>query len=327
MANLKIASIKAYVPPKNVANRQFEKRYQLPQGYIQKKTGLRTRRHAEKDEYPTKMGLKAAELVFSEASINPQNVDLIISAATSRDQSIPTDAMVYAHLLGIEDVQCLHVEAVCLSFINALEIADLYIQSGRRKCILIVSSEQTSRVIDYDDPSSSILLGDGAAAALIVPDDGESRLEAACIKTEALGDNINVAYMKGGGLKHMPHDPEFTRDMVGFHVNGGLELALAIRYFPKFLTALFERARCSIDDIDHIVPHQVVPRMIQKILKNLGFSKHKVHVNDSYGNQAAASIPIGFAELVDSRQVRRGERILLIGGAAGFSLGGAILLF
>lgn len=327
MVHSKIAAIKAYIPPKIVANRIFEERFRFPSGYIERKTGLRARRHAEKGEHPTKMGLAAAKLTFGDAQMMPEAVDMIISASTSRDQSIPTDAMVYAHLLGVENVQCLHIEAVCLSFINALELADLYIRSDRCKCILIISSEQTSRVIDYEDPSSSILLGDGAAAALIMSDDGNSRIEATHIKTEALGENINVAYMKGGGLKHHPYDSDFTPDMAGFHVNGGLELTLAIRHFPQFLNTLFERAQCSFDEIDHVIPHQVVPRMIQKILKNLGFSKQKIHINDSYGNQAAASIPIGLAELVDIGRVKRGDRVLLIGGAAGFSLGGAILVY
>lgn len=322
-----IATIKAYVPDTVVPNQFFEDRFNFPEGSIEARTGLRSRRRANSCEYPTEMGVKAAQMVFREAGIPAQNVDLIIAASCSRDQAIPTDAMIYANRLGIPDVQCLYVDVGCQSFVNALEIADLYIRSGKRKSILIVTSEQTSRVIDYDDPSSSIVLGDGAAAALVVPSSGPSQIEASCIKTEALGRNLEVATLKGGGLRYLPDDPDFTPDMKFFRMDGALALRLASRYLPSVVDDLLQEADCTAEDIDHIIPHQVIPRMIRSVQKKFGVNAAKVYINADYGNQAAATIPIGLAELVSNGTVRRGDRVLLIGGATGFTAGGMILIY
>ena len=322
-----IAAIKGYVPPTAVPNQFFEDRFGLPSGSIEAKTGLRARRRADVCEYPTEMGGKAVQMVFQEAGIAPQDVDMIIAAACSRDQAIPTDAMIYANRFGISDVQCVYVDVGCQSFVQALEIADLYIRLGKRRSILIITAEQTSRVIDYDSLSSSIVLGDGAAAALVIPSSGASRIEASYIKTEALDRDIEVATLKGGGLRYLPDDPAYTADVNFFHMDGALALKLALRYLPPVVDVLFQQANCTWEDIDHIIPHQVMPRMILTVLQHLGWDATNVYINPDYGNQAAATIPIGLAEVVSNGTVRRGDRVLLIGGATGFTAGGMILVY
>lgn len=319
--------MQSYIPPESVANAFFEKRFALKPGYLLDKTGLAARRHGTREDYPTAMGMKAAEKALAVSGINPKEIDLIISAGTSRDHSIPTDAMIYAHKLDIPSVQCLHVEAVCLSFINALELTDMYIREGKKRAVLLISSEQTSRIIDYDDPSSSFLLGDGAAALIAVPDESTSRIISTSLQTRAQGKNIEVASLKAGGLKIIPSDPEFSLKDATFHVDGALELKLAVKFLPIFLKNLLKNADCQLDDLDHIIPHQVVPRMITSIMKKMGITTSKLRMNTQYGNLAAASMPVLLAELVEQNRLNRGDMVLLIGGAAGFSLGGAILVY
>jgi len=322
-----IAAIRAYVPSRIVSNEFFEDRFGLPYGSIEAKTGLKARRRARACEYPTEMGIRAAHLAFEESGIGPKDVDMIIAAACSRDQAIPTDAMIYANRLEIPNVQCLQVDVGCQSFVSALEIADLYIRSGTRRTILIVTSEQTSRVVDDSTPSASIVLGDGAAAALVVPSEGSSRIEASYVKTEALGRDIGVATLKGGGLRYLPDDTDFTPDMRFFHMDGALALKLALRHLPSVVSILMERAGCTENDIDYVIPHQVIPRMVMTVLDRFGVDAAKVHINPDYGNQAAATIPIGLAESIANGVVKRGDRVLLIGGATGFTAGGMLLIY
>jgi 3-oxoacyl-[acyl-carrier-protein] synthase III len=327
MRGSQIAAVGAYVPPTVLGNDEFERRFELAPGTIEAKTGLRGRRRSSETDHPTSMGLRAIERTLAAADIAANDVDMIISASSSKDQGIPTDAMIYANRLGIPGVQCLHMEAVCQSFLNALEVADLYISAGRHNVVLIVSAEQTSRVVDPDDYTTSILLGDGAAAALVTETGGPSRIEASYIVTEALGRNIDVATLRGGGLRYMFDDPEFTREMRFFRVDGPMELRLAARLLPGVLEQLLGSAGCSLDDIDWIVPHQVLPTMVKRLLARSGVPEDKVYINADYGNQAAASIPIGLAELTASGRLERGQRVLLIGGAAGFTIGGVIVTY
>lgn len=323
----RISAISSYVPTSIVTNDVYEKRFSMPNGIIFAKTGLMARRYSAPNEHPTDMGIKVARMTLDEAGVRPQDVDMIISASASKDQPIPTDAMTYASKLGIPEVQTCHMEVVCLSFVQALEVADLYIRSGKHQAILIITAEKCSKTLDPNSPEATIVLGDGAAAALITPSTGDSRIVASRLITAASERNLKCAYIKGGGTRYHPFDPDYVPEWAYFYVDGGLQLKLALRYFPPLIKELLRQANCTTEDIDYVVPHQVIPRMIQSIVTSMGFSLDKVYINGEYGNQAAASIPIGLADMVKSGKIRRGDRILLIGGAAGFSVGGAILIF
>jgi len=172
-----------------------------------------------------------------------------------------------------------------------------------------------------------MLLGDGAAAAIVVPSSGESRILATALMTEAEGKNIDVATLRGGGLKLLPSDPEFTQKDATFHVDGPLELKLALRHLPAFVERLLDRAGIGVGEFDHIIPHQVVPRMIGSIMDRLGITTDRLRLNTRYGNMGAASIPVVMADLLQQGLLKRGDKVLLIGGAAGFSLGGAVLVY
>ena len=326
-AHTRIASIKAYIPSRIVSNSEFETRFGTTAGSIDRKTGLRERRYSDPKEHPTDMGMHAIEMVLAETGCSSQEIDLIITAAASKDQPIPTDAMHYANRLGIRQVQTCHVESVCLSFIQALEIADLYIRSGRKRRILIISSEKCSKMLDPDDLDASVVLADGAAAALVEPNDGSSRIEASRIHTLASDENLEVATIKGGGTRYHPADPDFDPKWSYFYIDGVLQFRLSLRHFPALVQSLLADAGITKDELDYVIPHQIVPVVITGVARFLGFDINKVHIDNTLGNQAAASIPIAFARAIESGRVRRGNRVMLIGAAAGFSLGGVVLRF
>lgn len=325
--NSRISSIKAYLPPLIVPNATIEKQFGMALGSIEELTGLRARRHATPDEHPTDMGMKAVELVLTETGLNPRELDLIISANASKDQSVPTDAMNYAHKLGLEQVQTCHLEVVCLSFIQALEMADLYIRAGKKKAVLVVSAEKCSKVLDPHNPETWIVLGDGAAAALLQPTKDPSRIETTRIFTLPAGKNIHSSFIKGGGTRYHPFDPDYVPEWGYFKIDGSLQYKLSLRQIPRLMDLLLSQTGLSLTDIDYVIPHQIIPRFISTIAAEIGFSLEKIHINPDLGNQAAASIPVALAQAVETGRVRRGSRVLLIGGAAGFTVGGAILVY
>ena len=339
-----LTAIASVTPNRSVENDHYEELFGFEPGSISQRTGLRSRRVAPADTSPTDLGMDAVRRL-EELTGGLGEIDMIVSAGTSRDQSIPTDAMLYAHRLELPSVQCVHVEAVCLSFLNALEVADLYIRSGKKRRVLIVSAEMPSRVANPDDPSSAFLFGDGAAAALLTPGDSATpndtrtrpprptgsttlpagRVSRVIVRTEALGGNSAVASLRAGGLKHMPSGPNYSPKDARFFVDGPLELKLARKYLPDLVRELL--AGESLETVNHIIPHQVVPKMVRSVLKRFPGAAEKLHLRDDYGNQAAASIPVVLSECLADGRIRSGHRVLLVGGAAGFSVGGALLEF
>jgi 3-oxoacyl-[acyl-carrier-protein] synthase-3 len=326
-----IKSIHAYIPQHVITNKDLEILTGVNSEMIFESTGLLERRYSIDDIAPTDMGVKAALKVFEETNIPKSSIDMIISSSSSRDQAIPTDSMVYAHKLGIPRVRCLDLDATCASYLYALEISDLYIKTWMLENILILCSEKPSGVLNYKDPSSSIIFGDSAAATLISRSQGNSMINYSYFETNAIGDAINLVEIKGGGIKHNPNDPKTTPEMNQFKMKGKKIYKLALKHIPILFEILLKGANLNIEDIDFIIPHQVNPRTLMAILKkttrDYEFPIEKVYVDKIIGNSAAATFPVAMAELVASDKILRGDRIMLIGAAVGFTVCGIILTY
>ncbi|MDO8472727.1 MAG: ketoacyl-ACP synthase III [Dehalococcoidia bacterium] len=324
--------MKAYIPERVVTNQDLEALTGMPADVIESRTGLIERRYAAADETPTDMGVKAALQVFQEMNIPRSEIDLVISACISRDQYLPTDAMIYAHKLGLPRVRCLDINEACVSYLSALEVTNLYIKSKSVRNVLILTSEKSSSVLNYKDPGASVIFGDCAAATLITPsDDGASRIEYSYLETNALGKAIDLVEVKGGGLKHLPNDPTTTPEMNLFHMRGHEIFRLALQNMPRLVETVLKGAGLSMKDIDYIIPHQVNPRtllaIVNRAMKNSRFPADRVHMDRLLGNTAAATFPTALAQAVASSLIKRGDRVMLIGGGVGFTIAGVILTY
>ncbi len=250
---------------------------------------------------------------------------MIIAASSAPPDLYPAIACHIHERLGIKkQIPAFDITAACSGLIYAMSIAKAYISSGMYKNILLVATDNNSRLVDWTDRGTSILFGDGAGAMVLTPSD------------DGLDDIIAIDITADGNFGHLielPFDgkncplvePNEKREAV-IKMNGRGVYTFVAKVLPHYVEELIEKAGLKADDIDYLIPHQANIRIIQAVQERLGYSDDKVVTNIKYyGNTSAASIPIALAESVEKGNVKLGSTAILCGFGAGMTLGGAIV--
>jgi 3-oxoacyl-[acyl-carrier-protein] synthase-3 len=312
-----------------VANADLETELGLTQGWIEPLTGVRERRRAS-GITAVGMAAQAARMAMEHAAVGADEIDLVVGASVSRQQLIPCTAAFVQRELDLPEGKsfCFDVDATCLSFLVALHAAAPLVASGAYRAALIYSAELTSRMFDAKEPETCVLFGDGAAAAVLTasgPDEG-CALEGAAFATHHSGAELTQC--PGGGTLHHPNDPTTTPDMNRFHMQGRAVLKQAVRLMVPFLDEFLVRVGWERDTIHRVVPHQTSRMGLAQWVSRGGFRPEQMVINlPERGNCVAASMPLALAEAVHAGDIRRGQRVLLIGTGAGLSLGAAAVTF
>jgi 3-oxoacyl-[acyl-carrier-protein] synthase-3 len=225
--------------------------------------------------------------------------------------------------LNLQGVPAMSVNTACLSFVSAVVIADALIERGVYDRILICVAELASRGRNFQEPESAALLGDGAAAVLMERTDGASCIQHSLLETWSEG--ADLAGLRGGGTLRTPDDPTTTFSDHRFFMQGDHLLRATIPRLRKFLDRFFSECNCSQADIQLVVPHQPSGPALQ-ILTRWGFTDDQViNIIGQYGNCVAASMPMALAIAVNEGRLNRGDRVLMLGTAAGISLGAVLI--
>lgn len=329
MLPVKIAGLGAYLPARRVLNAELESQLGLTPGWIERATGVRERRRAD-TETTIGMAAAAARDALTSAGSDGADIDLVIHAATGPQQLIPSTAVFLQRELGLPDGQscCFDINATCLSFLVGLDTAAHLVAAGRYRRALVCSSELTRHSLNPAEPESATLLGDGAAAAyLVASQPGEaSALWKARFATHSSGADL-VAFRGGGTLQH-PNDPQTTAAMNLFRMDGPGVYKMAMRLSGSFLDQFLADLGWDRASVDAVVPHQASGRGMVQMVTRFGFRQDQLIVNlPTRGNCIAASIPLALTEAVQAGRIARGHKVLLVGTAAGLSLGAVALTF
>jgi 3-oxoacyl-[acyl-carrier-protein] synthase III len=322
---VRIAGLGSYLPERVVANAELETKMGLPSGWIAKRTGVLERRYAT-NETTISQAVAASRIALERSGIQLEQIDAIIGANLAQ-QTIPCTAALVQQALGAPDGSsaCWDVNATCLSFMMALHSAALLIAAGQYQNILIFSSEIASPSLNPLEPESASLFGD-AAAAVVLRASNDSSLISAKFQTFSSGSHLTE--LLGGGTLHRP---QFTHDhpeLNLFHMDGPAIFKHAARTFPPFLEAFLQNIGWDILSINALVPHQASGHGVLGISGRVGFKPEQVIYNlPTRGNCVAASIPLALTEAVEAGRIRRGDRVLLAGTAAGLTLGAVALIF
>jgi 3-oxoacyl-[acyl-carrier-protein] synthase III len=322
---VRIAGLGSYLPERIVTNAELELRFGLQPGWIAKRTGVLERRYA-RHETTVSQAVTASQIALERSSIKLEEIDAIIGANLAQ-QTIPCTAALVQKALGAPDGSsaCWDVNATCLSFMMALHSAALLIASGQYKNILIFSSEIASPSLNPLEPESASLFGDAAAAIVLTASD-DSNLIGAKFQTFSSGSHLTE--LLGGGTLHRPQFTHGRPELNLFHMDGPAIFKHAARTLPPFLEAFLTGIGWEISSIDALVPHQASGHGVQSISRRLGFTPGQVVFNlPLRGNCIAASIPLALTEAVEADQIKRGDRVLLAGTAAGLTLGAVALVF
>lgn len=326
---VKIAGLGVYLPPRRVASADLESQLSLAPGWAEQTVGVRERRRAA-GETAAQMAALACRDALDRAGADAADVDLLIGASVSRQQLIPCTAAFVQRELGLPEGRsfCLDLDATCLSFLAGLHVAAPLITSGIYKTVLLYSSEMPSHLMRPREPETALLFGDGAAAAVLTASrPGEaSAIEGAHFITYSSGAELTE--FPGGGSLHHPDDPGTTPEMNQFHMQGRAVLKQVVRVMGPFLDSFFGRLGWDRATIDRVVPHQASRMGVSQCTSRWGFRPEQMVLNlPTRGNCVAASIPLALAEAVHAGEVRRGQRVLLLGTGAGLSLGAAALTY
>ena len=316
---VKVAAAAFYAPPRVETAAELAPKIGCTEDWIVTRTGVRERRIA--DEPVEVMAAHAARAALRSGGAP----DLIINASICPRQLIPDTSVYVQDLLGLEGIPSHSVHASCLSFLVALHSAAALVAAGAYKRVLVVSSERGTFGRNLAEPESAALLGDGAAAVVLEPTPGDEASELEGYRMNTWPKGASLTELRGYGLTHSPKDPGTQLADNLFTMDGPGVYKMALRRVRPLVQDLLADHSLSPDDVDWVVPHQASGPGLS-MLPRLGFpAERTINIIGEYGNCVAASIPMALAHLAADGRVRRGQRVLLVGTGAGFSVAAALL--
>jgi len=327
MLNIKINSLGVYIPKNKVSSSELEKVHNLPAGWIEKHTGIKERPYYSLENM-VQAGAWAAEDAIKNGGIKLEDIDCLISASASRFQPIPCTASLYKRELGAKQkMACFDVDSTCLSFVSALDNAACMINSGKYKNILIISSEQPSLGLNWDQKESAPLFGDLAVAAVIRKTQGTEASQILFSAFDTFPEGLEFATVKGGtiGLPPWKYCENNKTDFL-FNMNGRSIYKVAAKVLPQMVDEALSSAGIKMEDIAMVIPHQASMLSMKLMQSKLNIPQGKMmYIIQDYGNNVAASIPLALKIAIDEGKVKRGDKVMLLGTSAGLSVGVMIL--
>jgi len=326
---INIRAIEKYLPGSPVDSLSMEKELGWKEGWTVKNTGVETRHRAGVNETIATMGAHALTKTLNSAACKLSELDLLIYAGGSYDHPIPYNACLIKHEVSKqhEPLACFDVDATCLSFLHALDIAHLYLQSGRCKRIAIVSAELSSRSLNPKDPKTYSLFGDAAVAVILEASANEGYTPGAA-QFINYSDGAKLAIIPTGGLVNSGMDASTVKESYYFQMDGKKLIKFTQRTIDGFIENYEKAAGRKLKEYDFIVPHQPSKFGNDLFVKQFELDPSKVIFNlPKYGNCISASIPLGLEEIVKENTSLKNKNLLLIGTAAGLSYGAIELKF
>ncbi|RNF34595.1 3-oxoacyl-ACP synthase III family protein [Paracoccus methylarcula] len=322
--NLTIRGTGSYRPRQTLESSQIDIRFDWAPGTCLSRYGIETRHVAAEDETTSFMAAEAAKLALDMAGYSASDLDMILGGCGVMEQPIPSTAVLVQDRLGLgrSGIPAYDVNATCLGFLQALDLAAMQISCGRARRVLVFSSDIASVGLDWSHPEAAAIFGDGAAA-VVVEAGGNGAVLASDFRT--YGEGRDACVLAAGGTRVNPArgiKPGEDR----FRMDGAQAYRVASRHLPRFVARLLRRADKAMDQLDCVIPHQASALALEHAAEMLRLASGRVvDIFAGTGNQIAASIPTALDHAVRSGRFKRGDTGLLIGTSAGISIGGAVV--
>lgn len=320
-----VKAVGGYLPEKIVTNADMEKLVDTSDNWIRERTGITERRIAAEGEYTSHLGLNAARQALARAEMDPTEIDLIILATSTPDNTFPATAVTIQAELGITEGAAFDMQAVCSGFVFAMTTADQYIRSGQAKNVLVIGAETFSRILDWEDRTTCVLFGDGAGAVILsaekidvnsATDVDHQGIIASRLRSD--GRYRDKLYVDGG--------PSTTQTTGYLRMHGREVFRHAVTNISDVIEETLEAANLKVDDIDWFIPHQANERILVGTAKKIGLPFEKVVMTVArHGNTSAASIPLALNEAYEQGKLKRGDMVLLEAMGGGFTWGAVLL--
>ena len=307
------------LPARIVTNDELAETVDTSDAWIVERTGIRTRHIAAEGETTATLATQAAERAIAAAGLTPQDIDLIILATATPDQTVPAAATKVQAALGIDDCVAFDVAAVCSGFLYAVTVADSMIRAGGARRALVIGSETFSRILDWQDRTTCVLFGDGAGAVLLgAEESAEGARGILAAKLHADGRHNQLLYVDGG--------PSTTGTVGKLRMKGQEVFRHAVTNLASVLNEVMGQAGLSTDQIDWLVPHQANARILDATARKLKLSPDRVVVTiDRHANTSAASVPLALDLAVRDGRIKAGDLVVLEAMGGGFTWGACVL--
>jgi 3-oxoacyl-[acyl-carrier-protein] synthase III len=313
-----IAGVGSALPKRRVDNEELAKQVDTSDQWIVERTGIRSRYIAAEGETTASLATDAARAALADAGIEASEVDLIVLATATPDQTFPSSATKVQAALGIDDCVAFDVHAVCTGFLYALTVADAMIRAGSGRTALVIGAETFSRILDWEDRTTCVLFGDGAGALVLRAEDGERGILAT--RLHADGRHNDLLFVDGG--------PSTTGTVGKLRMKGREVFRHAVVNLADVLREVLSAADLESDDVDWVVPHQANARILEATAKKLKLPSAKVVVTvDRHANTSAASVPLALDAAVKDGRIKRGDIVVLEAMGGGFTWGAAVLRY
>ena len=310
LRKVKIAGTGSYIPQRVLTNADLERMVATSDEWISSRTGIKERRIADENEAASDLAYHAARRALRDAHVKPEDLDMIIVATITPDMIFPATACILQEKLGARKVAAFDLEAACSGFLYGLTVGSQFIATGMYDTILVVASETLSKIVDWQDRNTCVLFADGAGAAVIAPSSDSSRIISTYLGAD--GGGADLVRVPAGGSR-LPTSLQTVQNRQHYMKMKGNELfKTAVKAMIHAIHASLEEGNLKSSDVDYFIPHQANMRIIDAVVKKVGLSQDKVHINlDQCGNMSAASVAVGLDEAVRGKKIKKGDKVLL----------------
>ncbi len=324
MTRAKIVSVGAYAPKRIVTNADLEKMVETNDEWIVQRSGIRERHIADETEATSDLALKAAQQALERANLVPDDIDFIAVGTTTPDMFFPTVGNILQHRLGCKRVGSVDMLAACAGSLYSLSIGAQFIQTGKYRRVLCVGAETLSKITDFTDRGTCVLLADAAGAAVLEASTDESGLIDFDLYSD--GQYWDLLYMPGGGARNPATHETVDKGMHFAKMKGAEVFKVAVRMFAECTEAILSRNGFTADDVNLFIPHQANLRIIEAAARRVNLPMERVFVNvDRYGNTGAASVYVALEEALAGGRIKKGDLILIAAFGGGFAWGTALM--
>ncbi|GAA3256575.1 MULTISPECIES: beta-ketoacyl-ACP synthase III [Sphingomonas] len=310
------------LPTRRVSNEELAQEVDTSDEWIVERTGIRFRHIAGPEETTATLAADAAKAAIAAAGLSAQDIDLIVLATATPDQTFPATATKVQAMLGINDCVAFDVAAVCSGFLYAVQVADAMLRSGVQRRALVIGAETFSRILDWEDRTTCVLFGDGAGAMVLEAreSDDEGGRGILATKLHADGRHNGLLYVDGG--------PSTTGTVGKLRMKGREVFRHAVVNLAQVMEESLGLAGLTSADVDWVVPHQANARILDATARKLNLPAEKVVVTvDRHANTSAASVPLALDTAVRDGRIRENDILVLEAMGGGFTWGAAVIRF
>ncbi len=330
-----IFDIEYYVPENVLTNEEIGKRCKnFNQSEFEAKVGIKERRISAPDECPSDMAVKASQKIFAKGTITHDEIDLLIIATQNPDYKLPTTACIVQDKLGLsKNCAAFDINLGCSAYPYALAIGDSFVKTGLSRCVLLIMSEAYSKVIDYRDKSVCGLFGDAAAATVVKPVKTENYILAYDFGTDGSGYDRLIVSAGGSRIsissetsKEIEDEREDIRSLNNLRMFGKDIFRFMLDVVPASVERALKNCSLKFEEIDFFIFHQANGYMLDFLFKEMKIPTEKTIVFlEKYGNTVSASLPMALKEALETKRIKRGDKVLLCGFGVGLSWATVIL--